>query len=126
MLLQIALIAIGFIVAIFCDSITLFSKVTKTLFLIFLLLFGFSQKALVSLILFSNRQSEKAVIGKKYIVSSMAGMPLNQENFHLYDLESKKLILDDKLLLKVYSTKLKTRDTVTVSFKVGVWSIAFL
>jgi hypothetical protein len=60
------------------------------------------------------------------MVGHLVGSSLNKENFHLLDLESNNIITDEKLLSFVYNGKLKDRDTITVSFKLGFWKIKFL
>jgi hypothetical protein len=123
--LQILFVLVAFLILYFRNSITVFANTIKIFLIVFFLFFSF-QKSLTSITLFSNRFSEKSLSTKKYMVGHLVGSSLNKENFHLLDLESNNIITDEKLLSFVYNGKLKDRDTITVSFKLGFWKIKFL
>ncbi len=125
-ILQTLLITTGITLVIFRDSIKFLSNTTKSVLLAVVLLLGVSQKSIMSFILSSNRLSEKEIISKKFMVGSMAGSTLSKENFHLLDLESNKIILDEQLLSRVYKDNLKDQDTISVPLIVGLWKIEFL
>ncbi|QEC66551.1 hypothetical protein FRZ67_04285 [Panacibacter ginsenosidivorans] len=96
-----------------------------SLFYIATLLF-FGQDLILATVLFINRQFDKEQITKDYIVTSLAGNPIERNNFFLFDLESKRINSENKLIDKVYNAKLNTKDTINVKFEKGLFGINYL
>lgn len=84
------------------------------------------QDIILSCILFVNRELDNTTITKQYIVGYMAGVPEDKTSFSLYDLSAKHSVYDEKLYDLVYTNKLKTSDTISVSFGEGLFGVKYL
>lgn len=83
------------------------------------------QNVFLGFSLFLNRQFKRDTLQKAYVVDYLAGVDQTKSNFIPYDIASKEIINDKKLIDKIYRLNLKQFDTVRVTFDKGLFGIAF-
>ena len=62
--------------------------------------------------LFINRQFKKETLEKKYLVNYLAGTDQTKSNFIPYDLSTRQISTDEKLVNKIYNQRFKQNDTL--------------
>ena len=75
--------------------------------------------------MFLNRQFKRDTLQKVYVVDYLAGTDQIKSNFIPYDIASKQIVNDKKLIGKIYRVNLKQFDTVRVTFDKGLFGIVF-
>ena len=75
--------------------------------------------------LFINRQFKKETLEKVYVVNYLIEVDQVKSNFFAYDLSTKDVLIDRKLISRIYSPALKPNDTVKLQFEVGLFGIAY-
>jgi hypothetical protein len=75
--------------------------------------------------LFINRQIKEESLQKSYVVSYIAGMEQTKDNFVPYDLSTKHITIDKKLINRIYNSGLKQNDTVTLKLHKGLFGVVF-
>ena len=96
------------------------STVTVYAFTIF-----FFQDIFLGFSLFINRQSSKETIEKKYKASLIDEDEKSKNFVTFFDLASGKIVNDNKIINKFYSTELKNNDTFKLELKIGILGIPF-
>jgi hypothetical protein len=89
-------------------------------FLIFLF-----QSLILAGALFINRQFKRADLQKNYGVGYLAGAPQTRRTFFPYDVSTREMATDNKLIDKLYRPGLKLSDTLTIEFDQGLFGIPF-
>ncbi|CAN5704906.1 hypothetical protein BH11BAC3_BH11BAC3_25800 [soil metagenome] len=89
---------------------------------LFLLIF---QDTILSGALFINRQFEQSRYTTLYEAAYMVGAEGNKETFHLYDISTNHISMENKLINRLYNPKLKSRDTVYLNGYKGLFGIKF-
>jgi hypothetical protein len=85
----------------------------------------FFQSIFLGIALFANRQISKGKIAKIYEASFMAGSDHSKSNFYPYEPSTGKIIIDRKLINKLYRPDLKQDDKIALPMKIGLLGIAF-
>jgi hypothetical protein len=75
--------------------------------------------------LFLNRQLKSESFEKSYQATYMAETDNSKANFIPYDLTTKQVLIDRKLINKLYSADLKQNDTVKLKLNKGLFGIVF-
>ncbi|MEO6231168.1 MAG: hypothetical protein ABIP10_13625 [Ferruginibacter sp.] len=102
---------------------TLLSVLNFSLYIgLFLLTF---QDTILSGALFINRQFEQSRYTKIYVAGYMVGAEGNKETFHLYDISTKNISTEKKLINRLYNPELKSRDTAYLNGYQGLFGIKF-
>lgn len=83
------------------------------------------QSVILGFSLFLNRQFKRDTFQRAYIVDYLAGTDYTKSNFIPFDVASKQIINDKKLIDKIYRQNLKQFDTVRLTFDKGLFGIAF-
>jgi hypothetical protein len=75
--------------------------------------------------LFINRQLKRDSVQKIYQANYMAGTDQSKSNFIPYDLTTKQISIERKLINKLYTVGLKQNDTISLNLYKGLLGIAF-
>ncbi|MGC4104071.1 hypothetical protein [Ferruginibacter sp.] len=75
--------------------------------------------------LFLNRQFKKSTVQKLYQATYLAGGDHAKKNFVPYDLATKQISIDNKLINKLYSSDLSQNDTIRLNLEKGIFGIDF-
>jgi hypothetical protein len=75
--------------------------------------------------LFINRQFKTDTLNKSYTISYMTGIDKTKDNLVPYDLSTKRPLIDNKLINKIYNSELRQNDTVSIKFDKGLFGIPF-
>lgn len=94
-----------------------------TLYLAFLI-FIF-QDVFLGIALFTNRQIQTGKLAKSYKASYLAGEEPTKANFHCYDMETGKIIINSKLLNKLYRPGIQQNDILVLPMKLGLFRVPF-
>lgn len=83
------------------------------------------QNIFLGIALFANRQVQKEKVAKTFQASFMAGAEQTMSNFHLYEPLTRQILIDRKLVNKLYRPELKQNDTVYLPMRIGLFGIAY-
>lgn len=96
------------------------STVLTFVFIIFIF-----QNIFLGVALFANRQVTKEKVSKTYQASFMVGTDNSKANFSPYDLSTKHICIDPKLINELYHTSIKQNDTLVLTMHKGLFGVLF-
>lgn len=76
--------------------------------------------------LFVNRLYKRELVQKIYLVSYFVGAENTYNSFHLFDMKTKQISIDNKLKNKLYKPSLKQNDTIVLKCDEGLLGVEFL